>query len=156
MSSALSTLNPELKADGLPQSVWRAPLVPAALAVTAGIVLDRYFAIPLVVSLTAAAAFAAAYHHYRRSVYPREDIGNFTPDEPRVARLRGRLDSEPKYTPEPPPDPLLGQRQTVGIVQFSIMPAAGRVPALAGLSSSLHGSHFFPRIRGVTDVGSPH
>src|SRR5215469_3849833 len=41
-------------------SVWRAPLVPVALALTAGIVLDRYAEIPLAVSLTAAVAFLAA------------------------------------------------------------------------------------------------
>src|SRR5262245_45184490 len=41
---------------GFPESVWQAPLVPAALALTAGIVADRYFAIPLSFSLSAAGA----------------------------------------------------------------------------------------------------
>jgi hypothetical protein len=81
----------------LPRSVWRAPLVPAALAVTAGIVLDRYAPLPLLAGLAAAAvflaawcctragggtglplvylalagaAFGAAYHHYRRTWHP--------------------------------------------------------------------------------------
>src|SRR5437764_1913646 len=77
-------------------SVWQAPLVPAALAVTAGIVLDRYRSIPLPASLgagllamvawgmagrgksvglgvvylvLASCAGGAAYHHWHRSVY---------------------------------------------------------------------------------------
>src|SRR5262245_56118558 len=85
-----------------PDSVWRAPLVPVALAVTAGIVADRYLRIPLGYSLTAAvialaswavarnsrtaglplvylaltcAALGAAYHHGCRDVYPADDIG---------------------------------------------------------------------------------
>src|SRR5947207_82828 len=35
-----------------PESVWRAPLVPVALAVTAGVVLDHYLAVYLAVSLS--------------------------------------------------------------------------------------------------------
>ena len=41
-------------------SIWRAPLVPAALAVTAGIVVDRYAAVPVTVSLLVAAVALAA------------------------------------------------------------------------------------------------
>src|SRR5207253_821909 len=47
--------------DELPRSIWRAPLVPVALAVTAGIVLDRYAPLPLLISLLAAAVFLLAW-----------------------------------------------------------------------------------------------
>ena len=113
-------------------SVWRAPLVPAALAYTAGVVLDRYAAVPFAASLLltlggmlgwfvaqlkgrtrlplaflalAATAFGAAYHHYRRDVYPADDIGNVAEAEPRPAQLRGVLNEEPQHTPALP-DPL--------------------------------------------------
>jgi hypothetical protein len=45
MSSALPLPLPAL------DSIWRAPLVPAALAYTAGIVLDRYAVVPFAASL---------------------------------------------------------------------------------------------------------
>jgi competence protein ComEC len=117
----MSTGRPE--DDLLPQSIWRAPLVPAALAVTGGLLLDRRVGVPLVVSLTAAAgclaawlvtlrdrrsplplvylalagvAFGAAYHHYRRDVYAPDDIGLIAPAEPRPAQVRGRVEEEPR------------------------------------------------------------
>src|SRR5438132_6982955 len=86
---------------GIQDSVWRSPLVGAALALTAGIVLDRYLGIPLPFSLLAAlvglvawwimrsaapglpllylalsgAAVGAAYHRWYVEVYPSDDIG---------------------------------------------------------------------------------
>ena len=48
MSAAL----PTLRSDPL----WRAPLVPVALAATLGVALDRYLSVPVPVSLIAAAA----------------------------------------------------------------------------------------------------
>ncbi len=96
--------------------------MPAALAVTTGIVLDRYAALPMPASLLAAAAclvawfctrgsphrglplvyltlaavaFGAAYHHYRRDVYAGDDIAHFAKDEPAPVQLRGFLDEEP-------------------------------------------------------------
>ena len=83
-------------------SAWRAPLVPAALAFTAGVLLDRLGSVPLTGSLVAGftllAAFAAAcagrlpglplvylalgcvglgaaWHHYRRDTHRPDDIG---------------------------------------------------------------------------------
>jgi competence protein ComEC len=106
-------------------SVWRAPLVPAALAYTAGVVLDRYAAVPLAVSaLTAAAgaagwlfaslrgsrrsplvflalagvALGAALHHARRGLYAADDVGEAAPADPRPVELRGVLDEEPVHT----------------------------------------------------------
>ena len=46
-----SSFRPGLTSQGA--SVWQAPLVPVALAGTAGIVLDRYLGIPLGFSLLA-------------------------------------------------------------------------------------------------------
>ncbi|HTU18232.1 MAG TPA: DNA internalization-related competence protein ComEC/Rec2 [Gemmataceae bacterium] len=117
----------------LPRSIWRSPLVPAALALTAGILLDRHLSLPLPVSLIAAAvclaawfcarasahhglplvylalagaAFGAAYHHYRRDVYAADDIFHYAKDEPAPAQLRGVLDEEPIRHRAPPNDPL--------------------------------------------------
>ncbi len=121
----------------LPQSVWRAPLVTAALVVTAGIVLDRCASPPLLISLIAAAgslaawlcagaggrtglplvylalagaAFGAAYHHYRRDL-GHDDIAHLALDEPRPVQVRGVLDEEPTFSPAPPPDPLRSLEQ---------------------------------------------
>ena len=113
-------------------SIWRAPLVPAALAYTAGIVLDHYAAVPFVVSLLlmlgamlgwfvaswqgrarlplvflalAGMAFGAAYHHYRRDVYPDDDVGGVATAEAKPVQIRGYLDEEPLHTLAHP-DPL--------------------------------------------------
>jgi competence protein ComEC len=114
----------------LPRNIWRAPLVPVALALTAGILLDRYASLPPPVSLLAVigcvlawfcsrqgshsglplvylalagVAFGAAYHHYRRDVYADNDIAVFARDEALPVQLRGVLDEEPVRNPEPPP-----------------------------------------------------
>jgi competence protein ComEC len=116
----------------LPRSIWRAPLVPVALVLTAGIVLDRYFTPPPAVSLIAAGvcvaawfctslgkpsrlplvylglagvAFGAAYHHFRREIPP-DDIANLAAEEPRPVQARGVLDEEPLHTPPSAHDPL--------------------------------------------------
>lgn len=117
----------------LPGSVWRAPLVPAALAVTAGILLDRHASLPMPVSLiaagaclvawfgtrsspqrglplvylaSAAIAFGAAYHHYRRDVHASDDIASYAKDEPVLVQLRGFIDEEPVCNRVPSKDPL--------------------------------------------------
>src|SRR5205823_5242545 len=103
-------------------SVWLAPLVPDALAFTAGIVLDRYtplapgFALlTLAAALLAWAAAAvgrkhflglvylwggvgmlgALRHHVARERPAADDIATHATTEPRPAALRGLLDSEP-------------------------------------------------------------
>src|SRR5205823_8529721 len=45
----------------LAEAVWQAPLVPAALAITAGIVLDRYAEVPLGFSLAGVFASLIAW-----------------------------------------------------------------------------------------------
>lgn len=119
--------------DALSESIWRAPLVPAALAFTAGVALDRLAQPPfgflllagaasllaflifrcarpepigLAYLALAGAAFGAAYHHYRQELYPDGDIGDLVSDRPRLVTLRGTLDDEPRRLPASRPDPL--------------------------------------------------
>jgi competence protein ComEC len=121
------------------QSVWQAPLFPAALAVTAGIVLDRYLSIPLVFSLLtgvaslvawgcaqmgrqkglplvylalAGAALGAGLSHYRREVYAADDVGELAPAEPRPVQIRGILEDEPHVNPALQDDPLRTRDRT--------------------------------------------
>lgn len=129
-------MSPPPAAPGvLTDPLWRAPLVPVALAATAGVALDRYFGLPLPVSLIAAlaalvawavalfgrrsglavvylwltvAALAAAYHRCYREWYADDDIGNAATPEPRPAHLRGTLEEEPRGSGEPSLDPLRG------------------------------------------------
>ncbi len=130
--SSAASARPALDAL-LPESIWRAPLVPAALAVTAGVMLDRHVSLPMPVSLLAAAgcllawfgtrgsrqpglpllylalagtAFGAAYHHYRRDVYAADDIALYAKDEPVPVQLRGFIDEEPIHNRAPSIDPL--------------------------------------------------
>ncbi len=114
-------------------SLWRSPLVPSALALTSGTLLDRYVGVPMPASLMvtvaclvawfrsrasphaglpllylafAGAAFGAAYHHYRRDVYAPDDIAHYADDDPAPVQLRGWLDHEPVRTRPPADDPL--------------------------------------------------
>jgi competence protein ComEC len=102
--------------------IWQAPLVPLALAATAGIVLDRFLSIPLSTSLTCVVAcvvawgfsqrtaakelaviwlwlaFVAggtAYHQWWRESIAANDIRFAATLEGRPVRLRGVIDSEP-------------------------------------------------------------
>src|SRR5262249_37622549 len=130
VSSTLPTAN-----DPSGGSIWRSPLVPVALAATAGILLDRHAGIPLPLSLLLAMiglavwactrnrpapvplaclgltilALGAAYHHWRRDVYPENDIGNYAVAEARPVHLRGVLEEEP-FRPPPEPDRALRTR----------------------------------------------
>jgi competence protein ComEC len=118
--------------DSAYASVWHSPLVPVALAVTAGVVADRAVGVPvsaavglLVVGLAgwaagarrsaaaglpflwlALAAVGALHHHQFRDVYADDDIGRLATAEPRLVRLRGRLAEEPTPAGPPRPDPL--------------------------------------------------
>jgi competence protein ComEC len=114
-----------LAAPGVGGSVWRVPLVWAVLAGTAGIVLDRYLSLPLLLTLAAAAlcliagivllamrrerpalvlllltgiAVGAAYHQYRHDWLPADDIGRLAEATPHVAQLRGVIVEEPLRT----------------------------------------------------------
>src|SRR5207253_9436873 len=100
----------------------RAPLVPIALAVTAGIVADRVVSVPVswaavfaalgLVAWIAAlrssnrsapawlmitcAALASLHHHQYQNVFRADDIGQLASSEPRLTRLRGVLSDEPE------------------------------------------------------------
>lgn len=114
-------------------AVWQAPLFPVALAVSAGIVADRYWLIPLAASLTlaavavvawlvarsgrhrhlsliylavAAGAVGAGYHHSHREIYAADDIGNFASIDPKPVRLRGKVVEEPTINWQVHGDPL--------------------------------------------------
>jgi competence protein ComEC len=112
--------------------IWESPLVPVALVATAGLLLDRYLAIPVAAwGVGFIAAFAAwvrlirkntpraaaalwlaagcltgAYHHYHRNLFPSDDIGTFATDDQRLVRVRGVLDDEPTRVWLPRGDPL--------------------------------------------------
>src|SRR5436190_6468772 len=115
------------------QSIWQAPLVPAALALTAGILTDRYASVPLLFSISvtlaglvawavtrlgpptnlglmylalAGVAFGAAHHHWQRDTYAADDISNFATTDPRPARLRGVIVEEPEIKWHPIDNPL--------------------------------------------------
>jgi competence protein ComEC len=130
---ASTPLIPDRSTADLADNVWRSPLVPAALAVTAGIVLDRLAPTPLAVSLAAAlgcllawlaaqrgesrglsltylalaaVACGAAWHHYQHDVFRPDDIGWLAPDMPRPVVLRGFLVDEPVRSPAIVDDPL--------------------------------------------------
>jgi hypothetical protein len=123
----------------LPRSIWRSPLVPAALVLSGGILLDRQLSLPLPGSLIAAAvclaawfcarasphpglpliylalagaAFGAAYHHYRRDTYAADDIFHYAKDEPAPVQVRGVLDEEPIRHRAPPNNPLYSRPRT--------------------------------------------
>jgi competence protein ComEC len=107
--------------------------VPAALALTAGITLDRNFGIPLPISLATflaglcawlaaslggqrvlalvylavmVAAFGAGYHHRFWYFYAEDDIGEFATEEPRPVKLRGVIAEEPIREIQPKQDVL--------------------------------------------------
>jgi competence protein ComEC len=107
--------------------------VPAALALTAGIVLDRHFPVSLphsvavTISLLVAwgaaclgplrrcavaflwlaiASFGAAYHQWHRESLSANDIRFFATSEGRIARVRGVVHSEPIHAPGVADDPL--------------------------------------------------
>jgi competence protein ComEC len=115
--------------------VFQVPLVPVALALTAGIVLDRRADVPLVISLLVAVAgivtwavtffdgkselaviylgisilaLGAGYHHcyHNVKIYPADDIGEFVTADSRPAQVRGVLDEEPTIQSQPPSSPL--------------------------------------------------
>ncbi len=141
------------------ENVWQAPLLPVALAFTAGLSADRYGTVPLPVSLLgtilglaawavvprgkhrflpliylaiAVAALGAAYHHYRRNVYPPDDIGNFAAAGPRPVRLRGVIVEEPTVLWHVPEEALQSMNQsdfTFAVLEVSqLKQATGWLP----------------------------
>ena len=113
----------------MPAPPWtefaRAPLVPAAIAATVGLVADRYAGLTVPAGLAVAAvgllgwlaargtrspaawptlwlAFAGAagvYHHTHRHTFPPDDIGSRIGDEPQLIRFRGIVLEDPVTRP---------------------------------------------------------
>src|SRR5580765_6795706 len=113
-----------MSASAVNEPIWRGPLVPIAFAATAGILLDRFLSLPflwpvlgafpaiigsiifavrnrqphaLALLLMAAALLGAAYHHWRRDMFPADDIGQFASQELRPVLLRGFVDTPPLH-----------------------------------------------------------
>ncbi len=124
---------PSLPAPRPQDLIWQAPLVPVALALTAGIIVDRHFSIPMATSFAwacgllvatalfmrkslnfgavtalafAIAALGAGYHQWYRESIATNDLRLFATSEGRIARLRGVVQSEPIHTPDIANDPL--------------------------------------------------
>jgi competence protein ComEC len=133
----------------------RAPLVPLAVAVTLGILVDRitepalamwlaFTVIGLAVAvktrlglLLAVLALAGLHHQFIRSHRGPDDIGQSVTDPPGLARLRGVLLDEPTVTPADRDDPFVPRQKpdrarAVLLVRERIsndgwVPASGRV-----------------------------
>src|SRR5581483_1365662 len=112
--------------------VWRAPLMPVALAFSAGIVLDRLAEVAPILSLGGGAACLVcwvksgwgqrpfpsllflwggvlalgALYHQTRTTLADNDIAHVTGEDVRVAAVRGQIHAEPIMAPESPPEPL--------------------------------------------------
>lgn len=109
----------------------RAPLVPVALAATAGLVTDRYVGTTTEADLLVAVAglvgwlalrnrrptsvvllwlafagLAAGYHHTHRHAFAVDDIGEVAKAEPSLVRVRGVLTEDPVTRFAPKADPL--------------------------------------------------
>ncbi len=123
-----------------PPVPWRefaaAPLVPVALAVTFGLIADRYVGMPTLSGFAVAAAgligwavfraksfaivwlwvafagLAAAYHHAHRHEFPPDDIARFARPEPVILKVRGVLADEPTTRKHNTTDPLAPARRT--------------------------------------------
>ena len=117
-----------------PASIWRAPLVPLALAITLGILLDRFMPIPVTLSLLGALAFllgwfvarsgnqaglalvlllggmaaagAARHRMFLESSQSVDNISQFAGADPQPVLVRGTISSEPLIPKLPPRDPL--------------------------------------------------
>src|SRR5262245_11766215 len=124
-----------------PASPWRAPLVPLALALTAGIVLDRFHPVPLLVcglwalaALVAwrftlhsprtglpvvylslvVAAIGAAWHHRQVHLVAVDDVSRLATDDPTPVRVRGRVDEGPRrYLAPKQDDPMRSRPREV-------------------------------------------
>lgn len=124
-----------------------APLVPFAVAVTAAIVVDHYWAIASsawlvlagVGALTWLAAFrrnellalvglwafagclGGAYHHAWRNDFAADDIGNIAGVEPKLIRVRGSLADDPFVRRHPKNDSLVSRpRSDLTVVTIAI------------------------------------
>lgn len=168
MATTISATEPDPPS---PDPAWKefaqAPLVPVALAVAAGLVLDRYAGIPPQAGYVAAAAgllgfvrsrgrrggtfwlavtaaaLAAVHHHIYRHTLAPDDIGHVATETPTPARVRGVLRDEPVPGPPPKPEPLMSRPRPVTTVAplevTGLETAAGWVPASGRVRLSVEG-----------------
>lgn len=156
-----------------PEPVWqefaRAPLVPVAVAVSVGLIADRYGTLPpatgwlaglvgLVVWLVArsrsavsagvwlwlaAGGLAAAHHHQHRNIFASDDIATFASETPSPVRVRGYLDEEPIHVRAPRPNPLVtelrGESTTTVLDVAAIETGDGWVPASGKVRVTIEG-----------------
>lgn len=147
----------------LRELIWQSPLVPVALAATAGLLLDRYVGLPLaawggglvaalvawavlfrkespraaVALWVAAGCLAGGYLHSHRHLFPADDIGHFATDEPQLVRARGVLHDEPTRVWRPRGDPLSSYPRpdpTRGILDVRQLLAEGGWAPVSGLA----------------------
>src|SRR5262245_45477183 len=107
------------------ESAWRSPLLPPAIAVTAGVAVDRCLEPPFVAALIAAAAFlvaaaafrsqrlgllyllvalaalGAAFHAWRCRLVRPDEVALLAERTPRPVRLRGVVAEGPRRLPAP-------------------------------------------------------
>jgi competence protein ComEC len=129
------TVQPDSEAEPAWREFARAPLVPIALSVTIGLLVDRYLEVPFTSSLLlgvvalvlgwvgyrrsaksqivwlwiAVSGLGAAHHHSYRHFYAPNDIAHFATESPMVTRVRGILADEPSRFPAPRPNPLVSE-----------------------------------------------
>ncbi|MFO0969438.1 MAG: DNA internalization-related competence protein ComEC/Rec2 [Gemmataceae bacterium] len=151
--------------------IWQAPLVPVALAFTAGILLDRLAAIdlPLVLVLAAAPALfwlrrrrdgvfflwsaifflGAAYHAWRVREQPADWLGRMRELEEKPVRVQGRVASEPQPRPAAP-SPLrtfAPARQASYLVECeSVVLSRGVIPARGTVIVYAEGTGDLPKM----------
>ena len=138
----------------LAEYIWRVPLVPIALALTLGILLDRHLVIPLFFSFVAGlasilawlvnsrgahpglalgylwiacAALGAAHHHSARDGVADNDIRYLAAPDAKPVRLRGVVASEPNYVRAGGDNPLRSFPSTAN-TRFAL---AGKWPGCA-------------------------
>lgn len=160
------TTSREPTADQPAEPAWtkfaRAPLVPVALAVTVGLVADRYAPLriesgivvavagfigwavsvarkrPIIAFLWIAfAGFAAAYHHTHRHAFAANDLGEFATADSQLVRLRGTLVEDPITRFAPKSDPLEPSRRPdrdAVILEATEVAASGTWVAATGLA----------------------
>jgi competence protein ComEC len=138
-----------------------APLLPVALAATAGVTLDRFLGVPPITALAGAlvavavwaalakrrpavslaalwvgfAAAGAAWHFAQCRFVPADDISHATAADPRLVRLRGTLADEPTAL-SPSPSPLASRPAgdtTVARLQVALLETDAGWQPVSGL-----------------------
>jgi competence protein ComEC len=128
----MPAIAPEPKPPPLRDLIAESPLVPVAIAATAGLLADRYLALPFTFEFVvfvlafvcwfaltrrlpgrapialwcAAGSLVAIYHHAHRNSFGDNDISAIADETPKLARLRGVLDEEPTLIWRPRDDAL--------------------------------------------------